>query len=130
MVNPPSAGDESYATYTAERDGILSSLKRRGDKLAVALNKLEDVTCNPADGAMYLFPQIRLPKLAVEAAAKKNMPPDTFYCLQLLEQTGIVTVPGSGFRQVDGTFHLRTTFLPPENDLDMVIARYGKFHAA
>lgn len=26
--------------------------------------------------------------------------PDFFYCKQLLEETGIVTVPGSGFKQV------------------------------
>lgn len=129
MVNPPSAGDESYDTYVSERDGILSSLKRRGEKLAAALNKLEDVTCNPADGAMYLFPQIRVPKLAVEAAGKMSMSPDTFYSIQLLEQTGIVTVPGSGFKQKDGTFHLRTTFLPPENSMDLVIERFDKFHA-
>ena len=27
-------------------------------------------------------------------------------------------VPGSGFQQAPGTHHYRTTFLPPENQLD------------
>lgn len=36
---------------------------------------------------------------------------------QLLEATGIVTVPGSGFGQEEGTFHLRTTILPPEEKI-------------
>merc|ERR1719456_2081090 len=121
MVNPPAAGDESYETYVAERDGVLTSLKRRANKLEAALNQLEGVTCNPAEGAMYLFPQIRLPKLAVEAAARAKMPADTFYCMELLEQTGIVTVPGAGFKERDGTFHLRTTFLPPEDALEEVM---------
>ena len=41
------------------------------------------------------------PKLAAAQAAKKTgKAPDFFYCKQLLEETGIVTVPGSGFKQV------------------------------
>lgn len=37
---------------------------------------------------------------ALEAAKKAGKPADTFYCLDLLEETGILTVPGSGFGQV------------------------------
>jgi len=29
------------------------------------------------------------------------------YCCQLLEETGICVVPGSGFGQKDGTYHFR-----------------------
>jgi alanine transaminase len=129
MVNPPAKGDESYENYIQERDGILESLKRRAIKLADALNKLEGVTCNPAEGAMYVFPQIRLPKGAVQAAEEESLPPDTFYCLKLLEATGITTVPGTGFKQKDGTFHLRTTFLPSEQEMDVVVERITRFHA-
>ena len=49
---------------------------------------------------MYAFPQIRLPKKAIEKAKELNKSPDTFYCLELLDQTGICVVPGSGFGQV------------------------------
>ena len=49
---------------------------------------------------------------AVQAAQKEGKSPDTFYCLELLEDTGILTVPGSGFGQEEGTLHLRTTILP------------------
>ena len=55
--------------------------------------------------------------------------PDTFYALALLEATGIVVVPGSGFGQKPGTWHFRTTFLPPEQDMQAVIERMGTFHA-
>lgn len=58
--------------------------------------------------------QIRLPPKAMEAAKKLGKAPDVFYCLRLLEATGISTVPGSGFGQEEGTFHLRTTILPRE----------------
>lgn len=46
-------------------------------------------------------------------------PPSPSPSLQLLEETGIVTVPGSGFGQEEGTFHLRTTILPPEDKIQV-----------
>ena len=46
----------------------------------------------------------------------------------MLEATGIVMVPGSGFGQKDGTWHFRTTFLPPEDEMDGVIERLSAFH--
>lgn len=128
MVNPPSPGDESYPLYSKQRADILSSLRRRAEKLGKVLNSLEGMTCNPSEGAMYLFPQIQLPSAAVAAAAKAKLAPDAFYCMALLEATGIVTVPGSGFKQVDNTFHFRTTFLPPEDAIDEVVHRLSTFH--
>lgn len=53
-------------------------------------------------GAMYSFPQIQLPPKAIEAAKRAGKVPDVFYCLKLLEATGISTVPGSGFGQKEG----------------------------
>lgn len=61
MVQPPQPGDASYATYVAERDGILSSLRRRAGLLSQALNALQGVSCNSIDGALYAFPTITLP---------------------------------------------------------------------
>ena len=37
-------------------------------------------------------------------------------------------VPGSGFGQVEGTFHFRTTFLPSEDKINAVAFRLGAFH--
>ena len=36
-----------------------------------------------------------------------SMKLDTYYCLQLLRQTGVCVVPGSGFGQKEGTWHFR-----------------------
>lgn len=47
-------GDESYSLYKEERDGILSSLKRRAQIMADCLNKLEGVTCVPTEGGTWL----------------------------------------------------------------------------
>ncbi|ONK75158.1 uncharacterized protein A4U43_C03F13960 [Asparagus officinalis] len=119
-------GDESYESYVAERDGILQSLARRAKALEDAFNSLEGITCNKAEGAMYLFPRIRLPKKAIEAAG--NTKPDAFYARRLLDATGIVVVPGSGFGQVPGTWHFRCTILPQEDKIPAIISRFKEFH--
>jgi len=51
-----------------------------------------------------------------------------FYCLELLEQTGICVVPGSGFHQRPGTYHFRTTILPPVDQIKSLLSRFETFH--
>ncbi|GER28356.1 alanine aminotransferase [Striga asiatica] len=128
VMNPPKVGDESYESYSAEKDAILSSLARRAKSLEEALNDLEGVTCNRAEGAMYLFPRVQLPNKAIEAAKAVNTAPDAFYARQLLNATGIVVVPGSGFGQVPGTWHFRCTILPQEDRIPAIISRLTEFH--
>ncbi|KAI5602311.1 hypothetical protein BDE02_01G147600 [Populus trichocarpa] len=128
VMSPPKVGDESYESYSAEKDGILSSLKRRAKTLEDAFNKLDGVTCNKAEGAMYLFPCIRLSEKAIKAAEAAKTTPDNFYCRCLLNATGIVFVPGSGFRQVPGTWHFRCTILPQEDKIPAVVSRLTEFH--
>ena len=130
MVNPPSEGDESHAQYVSEKNAILSSLKRRARLLVDALNNLEGVTCQESQGAMYAFPKITLPQGAIIAANKVNETPDNYYCMKLLDSTGIVVVPGSGFGQEEDTFHFRTTILPEEDEIQEVINRMQVFHAS
>lgn len=77
-------------------------------------------------GSMYLFPTIHLPEKAISAAHAADKNPDDFYCLRLLDATGICVVPGSGFGQVPGTLHLRTTFLAPGTEW---VGRWTRFHA-
>ncbi|KAK2652691.1 hypothetical protein Ddye_012547 [Dipteronia dyeriana] len=128
VMSPPKVGDESYDCYCAERDGILSSLARRAKTLEDALNSLEGVTCNKAEGAMYLFPRVQLPQKAIKAAEAANSAPDAFYCRHLLNATGIVVVPGSGFGQVPGTWHFRCTILPQEDKIPAIVSRLTDFH--
>ncbi|KAM7254555.1 hypothetical protein ACFE04_003935 [Oxalis oulophora] len=128
VMSPPKDGDESYESYRAEKDGILSSLARRAKQLEEAFNKLEGVSCNKAEGAMYLFPRIRLPQKAIKAAAGENRAADAFYCNRLLNATGVVLVPGSGFGQVPGTWHFRCTILPQEDKIPAIVSRLAEFH--
>jgi alanine transaminase len=128
MVNPPKPGDESYPLFEQETHAIFESLKTRANKLYKKLNELEGVSCQPIEGAMYAFPSMTLPQRAIEEARRRGMPADEMYCLDMVEETGIVTVPGSGFGQKAGTYHLRTTILPSESEIDEVIERLTVFH--
>lgn len=56
------------------------------------------------------------------------MEPDMFYCLEMIDQTGICVVPGSGFHQRTGTYHFRTTILPPTDQIKSLLAKFEKFH--
>jgi len=57
-----------------------------------------------------------------------RMERDEAYCLALLEETGICVVPGSGFGQEPGTFHFRTTFLPPREEIEELVGSLRAFH--
>ena len=130
MLQGPKPGDESYAQYTREKQELLDSLRRRARAITDAFNSCEGIECQETEGAMYSFPKITLPPGAMAAAKAAGKQPDVFYCLKLLEATGISTVPGSGFKQKDGTFHFRTTILPPESKFQDIIQRFTTFHAA
>ncbi len=82
----------------------------------------------PFDVSLLCSPQVHLPPKAIAAAKAAGKAPDVFYCLRLLEATGISTVPGSGFGQAEGTFHLRTTILPREEVMEEFVNRFRKFH--
>lgn len=125
MTNPPTEGMPSYPLYKQEYDGIFNGLYQRAHALYDAFCKMEGVSCASPAGSMYLFPTIALPKKAIEAAKKEGKSPDEFYCMRLLEATGVCIVPGSGFGQKEGTLHFRTTFLAPGTEW---VGRIEKFH--
>ncbi|KIJ33545.1 hypothetical protein M422DRAFT_35465 [Sphaerobolus stellatus SS14] len=126
LVRPPKAGDPSYDLWKKETDAIHEALANRTKVMAERLNKMEGVSCVDSPGALYLFPQIRLPKKAHEAAAAAGKAPDAFYSLALLDETGICTVPGSGFGQAEGTLHYRLTCLC--EGVDEYVGKLEKFH--
>ena len=120
MVNPPKPGQPSYDLFVKERNGILDEMKKRAVILAEGLNKIPGIQCNKVAGAMYCFPQVKLPAGRTDAE----------YCMSLLEETGICVVPGSGFGQAPGTCHFRTTILPPTAKMKQVVEKVAAFHVA
>ena len=128
MVNPPAAGDASHGAHEAERAALLASLDRRAGYFCAAFNKMDGVSCNPAEGALYLFPKVELPPRALAQADAEGKPGDAFYAEKLLDATGICIVPGSGFGQRAGTWHLRFAFLPDEQAIAGVVGKMEEFH--
>ncbi|RPB00536.1 PLP-dependent transferase [Choiromyces venosus 120613-1] len=125
MVNPPAPGSPSHDLYEQEYSSIFEGLKLRSRALHSAFLRMEGVECQDPLGAMYLFPTITLPTAAVKKAREEGRRPDEFYCMRLLEATGICVVPGSGFGQREGEWHFRTTFLAPGVDW---VGKLEKFH--
>jgi aspartate/methionine/tyrosine aminotransferase len=136
MVTPPKPGDESYDTYCRERDAVLASLKQKAQILAAGINAIEGMSLDVPQGAMYAFVRFELPpekgvdpaRMSAEERYAYEARRDSDYCLALLEATGICVVPGSGFGQQPGTLHFRTTFLPPRDEIEAMVAGLKEFH--
>ncbi|XP_015680458.1 alanine aminotransferase 2-like [Protobothrops mucrosquamatus] len=105
VVNRPQPGDPSYQQFSQEKAAVLGALARKARLTEEIFNRAPGIHCNPVQGAMYAFPRIELPARAVQEAKAQGQAPDMFFCLRLLEETGICVVPGSGFGQREGTFH-------------------------
>lgn len=120
LVRPPRPGDPSFATYAREKHDVLDALRKKAVLVEKGLNAVPGIACNRAAGAMYAFPRITLPTGVTDAE----------YCLALLEETGICVVPGSGFGQAPGTWHFRTTILPPMDEIEGVVRKLADFHVS
>ena len=128
VLNPPKPGEESHVLFVKERDAILGTLKSKSVKVHDLFSRMPGMKVNPIMGAMYCFPRIELPQKAVDAAKKLGVAPDAFYVEKLLDQTGICVVAGSGFGQLPGTYHFRTTILPPEDKIESMLTKFEEFH--
>ena len=131
LVHPPES-TECATIWNQEKENYINNLRDKSKKLHDCLSKLPGMKCQRADGGWYLFPQLELPLKAFEEAKKLRFgsevqPPDFFWCHKLLNETGIITIPGSGFGQLPGTYHFRTTFLPEAEKFDQVIERITDF---
>merc|ERR1719187_2349345 len=61
VVNPPSEGESSHQSWSAEVSATLASYADRARLVADTLNSIESISCNTVQGAMYAFPSISLP---------------------------------------------------------------------
>lgn len=80
---------------------------------------------------MYGFPKVEFSDKALAAAAAKGIPVDSLYCLDMVNETGIMTVPGSGFGQVPGTYHFRmTNLVSPTQEMIATLDLLKKFNTS
>jgi len=90
---------------------MVEALQRRRDITVDGLNAIRGITCVKPEGAFYAFPRVEL-----------GIPDDQFVS-EVIRETGVVMVPGSGFGQRPGTQHFRVVFLPPEDVLEKAFDR-------
>ncbi|CAD7088201.1 unnamed protein product [Hermetia illucens] len=111
-----------------EKAKVLKSLKERAQLVHEVLNAFQGFSCTIIQGPMYEFPQFKLPPKVIELANECGMSPDQFYAFDLLENTGVCIVPGSGFGQKPGTYHFRTKILPKIDKLKIMLEKIKSFH--
>ena len=89
---------------------IVDRLRQRRDFSWKRLNEIEGISTSKPEGAFYIFPKIH----EVGTRWKTDMD----FVVQLLKETGVLIVNGSGFDPVYGKGHARIVFLPPIAELD------------
>ena len=110
-IKPALQGDQSHLTVAMEK------LHRRRDMTFEMLNAVEGISCVKPEGAFYAFPKIEL-----------NKQSDNHFVAELIKETGVVVVPGTGFGQVPGTNHMRAVFLPQDDVLEKAYKKIGEFY--
>ena len=131
MVNPPiqDVSPQTKNRFETEYKALYESLKYRAELVTKALNSMRNIFCQEVEGAMYAFPSIKFSPKAIAAAEALGQAVDLYYCMEVLKNTGIALVPGSGFRQAPGTYHFRiTTLILPEPRLAHKLESLQKFN--
>ncbi|XP_024129758.1 alanine aminotransferase 2 [Oryzias melastigma] len=128
MTNPPLPGDPSYFQFDQETQHIKSTVDKNVKKAFEVVNSLQGFSCPAVEGGAFAFPRIHLPAKAIQKAKEVGMQPDTFYCLKLLEEAGVLVSPGSDFGQKEGTFHFRFCILILHDVLEELLRRLTLFH--
>jgi alanine-synthesizing transaminase len=93
-------------------------LRKQRDLAYELITAIPGVSCVKPQAALYMFP-----KLDPRIYPVKD---DQDFFLQLLEETKVMLVQGTGFNWPD-TDHFRIVFLPHEDDLREAIARVTRF---
>jgi tyrosine/nicotianamine family aminotransferase len=99
--------------------GMVKKLEQRRDYALKRLSKIEGISCAKPEGAFYVFPKIH----SVGSKWKTDME----FALDLLKETGVLFVNGSGFDPVYGAGHVRGVILPPIETLEQAFNEMERF---
>eukprot|EP00927_Polykrikos_kofoidii_P048999 TRINITY_DN43151_c0_g1_i1.p1 TRINITY_DN43151_c0_g1~~TRINITY_DN43151_c0_g1_i1.p1 ORF type:complete len:522 (+),score=65.46 TRINITY_DN43151_c0_g1_i1:103-1668(+) len=122
-VGCPSRVDLDDCSESLRRD-----LERKAKMVTRRLNAIDGISCQCVDGAVFAFPNITIKGHVMKKAISLVTPADQIYCLDLLERTGIVAVPGSCFGQKPRTFHIRISILHDDQTLEKIFDDIERFH--
>ena len=93
------------------------SYQARRDLICSLVNQLPGMSIQTPKGAFYAFVNIRKLTEATGMTSRE-------FCLDLLKQTGVVTVPGSGFGTC-GEGYLRMSYATSEENIKRGLDRIG-----
>ncbi|XP_054889643.1 alanine aminotransferase 2-like [Poeciliopsis prolifica] len=128
MVNPPQPGAPSYPLYLKETQHIRALLAQNVRRVEEVINSFPGFSCQPLEGGAFAFPRVFLPPKAIERAKEAGLEPDTFYCMRLLEEAGVLFSPGSEYGQKEGTYHIRFCIMTPTDTMEEILKRLSVFH--
>jgi alanine-synthesizing transaminase len=100
---------------------MVYKLKNRRNYIVKRLNSMPRVSSTLPKGAFYVFPKINLD------GRWKN---DLEFVIDLLNNTGVLTVHGSGFGSTFGSDHFRIVYLANEELLEQAMDKLERFLAA
>lgn len=100
---------------------MVEKLSERRDYAWKRINEIDGLSCAKPEGAFYLFPKIH----EVGTLWKT----DKEFVIQLLRETGILFVHGSGFGSLYGAGHFRSVFLPSVEKLEEALDLLENFMA-
>lgn len=98
---------------------MVERLKQRRDYAWNRLNEIEGISCAKPEGAFYVFPKINDVGLRWKT--------DMEFAVELLKETGVLLVHGSGFDPKYGHGHVRAVFLPPIEILEQAFNEMERF---
>ncbi|MES2663118.1 MAG: pyridoxal phosphate-dependent aminotransferase [Pseudomonadota bacterium] len=105
-------GDQSFVSM------MCNAFHERHDMLVAELNKISGISCIPADGTFYLFPNVAGLMKQLDIAT------DLVLAERLLTEAQVALVPGSAFG-LDG--HMRLSFATSETQLRKALDRIKQF---
>ena len=96
---------------------MVEKLKKRRDFAYKRLNEIDGISTAKPQGAFYIFPKI-------EKSVWKN---DKEFVLDVLNETHVLFVHGSGFCPIYGKDHFRAVILPPIELMEEAFNRLEAF---
>jgi len=93
---------------------VVKKLKERRDYIYKRLNEIDGISTQKPGGAFYIFPKIEVKD-------------DKKFVLDVLHDTHVLFVHGSGFGSTYGKGHFRSIFLPPVQTLEKAMNALEKF---
>jgi len=94
-------------------------LRERRDFAWKRLNEIDGISCAKPEAAFYVFPKVH----TVGSLWKTDME----FAVQLLKETGVLFVHGSGFDPIYGAGHVRGVILPPIETLEQALNELEAF---